>query len=259
MHVATVLRHGCAAGPQVNSGEIGWIGSASIAALGAAVGGIAVALVSESIRHHSEKWKCHVRALAAIERVQNANIGILWDNAHSLRQFCKEVAAERFPQVHCGPVIIDRTAELDVQSLEIANQLFRLNNQLRRHNDDMSNLFSGIGEVRAATYGATLPPSVYLQHLRVAARAAAAIRVGIRLTIREATALIAATRVQVRQDRASGHGLSVPWKREASALSHADVESEVRVMRGEMAGIMRASRSRVRALRRAMVTDQRQE
>ena len=232
-----------------DSSGISILGSAIGAAFGA-LGGFAVAMLTENYRHHSEKWSLHIRALALIERNQNANIGILSDNAYSLREFYRAVESHRVPQVHCGPALVDRAAELDVQNLDIANRLFLLNNQLRRHNDDVGSFFSHVSEVRTSYLSGVLPQDVYLQFLAGAARAARVLRAGLRMTIRQASEMIAESQVQCRVDKdAYRSGISIPWKRTSKRIERVDIDQQLRTMRSDMAKTMRLSRQRVRFLR----------
>ena len=202
-----------------------------------------------------ERQLKHYNALVLLETQLNELGGIIHDNLYLIPSFRKAISSGNIYFSKIRPLPFDRSHYSNLHDLDLINDLFDFNNQLRKLNDDIDSLTDGYQDIKNAYIQHNIQKQNYLINAQIYSEQLIAIEAFLTDMQNRTIQLMAKVRLMANKDLPLGtrigrlfiktSGLSIKKKdiTNEEKKIHKEIESTKRKSRKEIENVVKKFRS----------------
>lgn len=200
-----------------------------------------------------ERQVRHFNSLIILETQLNELMGIISDNIYLIPFFKTSITSGNiyFSKLRFMPV--DKSHYGNLHDLELINDLFSYNYQLRKLNDDLESLTDGYSDIKNAYIQHNIQKQDYLINAQISAEMLITLEIFLKDMEKHTIQLMAKVRLMSKRDAPLGTRIARLFiHTSGSKLKKNEIENEVKILRKEIEEIKRSSKMEIdNALKKA--------
>lgn len=191
--------------------------------------------LSEFLSKIYERQVKHYNSLVILDTQLNELGGIIHDNIYLIPFFKKSITSGNIYFSTLRSMPIDKSHYENLHDIDLINDLFSFNYQLRKLNDDIDSLTNGYAEIKNAYIQHNIQKPDYLINAQISAELLTTLEVFLKDMEEYSVQLIAKVRLMSKRDVPLGTRIARLFiHTSGSKLKKNEIESEVKKLRKEI-------------------------
>ncbi len=220
--------------------------SAAIAAFLGALFAFGVSQLNEHFKKNRERWFKHRNALVNLEYKLNSILGIISDNKHTFSISIKSYSNSKTHKIiiwavpHTIP--FDSSILNSFLDIEMINEIFSYNENIRKSNHDVNALWRAYSEMRNSFLKNEITEVQYMVSLKEFCEGIKLLNQAYDLIDNRTIKLLAGVRLSLRKDKQNDQRWAFFMTPKLRPLDDEEVESEIELLRKELKDTQKRSR-----------------
>jgi len=157
--------------------------------------------IGSALGKYYEQQKRHYNALVALEILLNEIGGIVHDNILLLPDFRKVISSGNVYTSLQRPISLEKSYYKKLHDIDLINELYRLNYDIRRINDDIENTNVWYLHLRDLYTSGKIKPKHYIENAKILSDGLKIIEASQRLFLKDVLRLLAIVKIRAELDK----------------------------------------------------------